>query len=72
MARININVPEEVLDEISEVVEPRKRSRFITEAILRSLNELREKKLALEYEEAADETRTLNRDLEGAIADGLD
>jgi metal-responsive CopG/Arc/MetJ family transcriptional regulator len=43
MARININVPEEVLDEISEVVEPRKRSRFITEAILRSLNELREK-----------------------------
>jgi len=72
MTRININVPEEVLDEISEVVEPRKRSKFITEAILRSLNELREKKLALEYEEAADEIRKFNRDLEGAIADGLD
>jgi metal-responsive CopG/Arc/MetJ family transcriptional regulator len=72
MARININVPEEVLDEISEVVEPRKRSRFITEAILRSLNELRGKKLALEYEEAAEEIRKVNRDLEGAIADGLD
>jgi metal-responsive CopG/Arc/MetJ family transcriptional regulator len=72
MVRININVPEEVLDEISEVVEPRKRSRFITEGIIRSLNELREKKLAVEYQEAADEIRRFNRDLEGAIADGLD
>lgn len=72
MARININVPEEVLDEISEVVQPRRRSRFITEAILRSLNELREKKLALEYEEAADEIRRINRELEGVVADGLD
>ena len=72
MARININVPEEVLDEVSEVVEPRKRSRFITEAIIRSLNELREKKLAVEYQEAAGEIRRLNRDLEGVVGDGLD
>ena len=72
MARININVPEEVLDEVSEVVEPRKRSRFITEAIIRSLNELREKKLAVEYQEAAGEIRRLNRDLEGVVEDGLD
>jgi metal-responsive CopG/Arc/MetJ family transcriptional regulator len=72
MARINVNVPEEVLDEISEVVEPRKRSRFITEAILRSLNELREKKLVVEYEEAADEIRRVNRELEGVVGDGLD
>lgn len=72
MARININVPEEVLDEISEAVEPRKRSRFITEAIIRSLTELREKKLAVEYEEAAHEVRTVNRELEGVVGDGLD
>jgi metal-responsive CopG/Arc/MetJ family transcriptional regulator len=72
MVRINVNVPEEVLDEISEVVEPRKRSRFITEAIIRSLTELREKKLAVEYEEAADEIRKVNRELEGVVGDGLD
>jgi metal-responsive CopG/Arc/MetJ family transcriptional regulator len=72
MARININVPEEILDEISEVVEPRKRSRFITDAIIRSLIELREKKLAIEYQEASEEVRKVNRDLEGVVADGLD
>jgi metal-responsive CopG/Arc/MetJ family transcriptional regulator len=72
LARININVPEEVLEEISGVVEPRKRSRFITEAIIRSLNELREKKLAVEYEEAADEIMRVNHEIEGVLGDGLD
>jgi len=71
LARININVPEEILEEISEVVGPRKRSRFITEAIIRSLNELRAKKLAVEYEEAADEIMRVNREIEGVVGDGL-
>jgi len=71
LARININVPEEILEEISQVVGPRKRSRFITDAIIRSLNELREKKLAVEYEEAADEIMRVNREIEGVVGDGL-
>jgi len=36
------------------------------------LTELREKKLAVEYEEAAHEVRTVNRELEGVVGDGLD
>ena len=72
MARININLSEDLLAEISEVVGPRQRSRFISEAIIRSLNALRAKKLAVEYQEAASEIRKINEDLEGAIGDGLD
>jgi metal-responsive CopG/Arc/MetJ family transcriptional regulator len=72
LARVNINLSEDLLAEISEVVGPRQRSRFISEAIIRSLNELRAKRLAVEYQEAASEIREINEDLEGAIRDGLD
>ncbi len=70
--RVNISLPEELLNEISREVGPRKRSRFITQAIARSLKELKDQKLAAEYEEAAAEISRINKDLEGAIADGLD
>lgn len=70
--RVNISLPEDLLDEISREVGPRKRSRFITQAIARSLKELKDQKLAAEYEEAAAEISRINKDLEGAIADGLD
>jgi metal-responsive CopG/Arc/MetJ family transcriptional regulator len=72
LARVNINLSEDLLAEISEVVGPRQRSRFISEAIIRSLNELRAKKLAVEYQEAASEIRKINEELEGTIGDGLD
>ena len=72
MARVNINLSEDLLAEISEVVGPRQRSRFISEAIIRSLKELRAKKLAVEYQEAASEIRKINEELEGTIGDGLD
>ena len=72
MARVNINLSEDLLAEISEVVGPRQRSRFISEAIIRSLKELRAKKLAVEYKEAASEIRKINEELEGTIGDGLD
>jgi metal-responsive CopG/Arc/MetJ family transcriptional regulator len=70
--RINVSVPEEVLEEISRDIEPRKRSRFITEALKHSLKEQRERKLAAEYEEASAEIRRVNKELEGTISDGLD
>ena len=70
--RVNISLPEELLNEVSREIGPRKRSRFIAQAIARSLKELKDQKLAAEYEEAAAEISRINRDLEGAVADGLD
>jgi metal-responsive CopG/Arc/MetJ family transcriptional regulator len=69
---MNISVPEEVFVEISRHVEPRKRSRFITEAVKHFLRERKERKLAAEYEEASAEIKRINQELEGAISDGLD
>jgi metal-responsive CopG/Arc/MetJ family transcriptional regulator len=70
--RINISLPEETYKELSRGVESRKRSRFITQAVKRSLKEMRRKKLAAEYEEAGKEIRRINQYLEGALSDGLD
>jgi metal-responsive CopG/Arc/MetJ family transcriptional regulator len=70
--RVNISLPEELLKEISREVGPRKRSRFITQAIARSLKELKDQKLAAEYEEAAAEISRINQELDGVTADGLD
>jgi hypothetical protein len=36
-----------------------------------SVNELGKKRLAAEYEEAANEIKQINRELEGALSDGL-
>jgi len=70
--RINISLPEETYKELSRGVESRKRSRFITQAVKRSLEEMRKKRLAAEYEEAAKEMKRINQDLEGTVSDGLD
>ena len=70
--RINISLPKEVFKEISKDVGPRKRSRFITEAIKSHLKKQKAQKLAAEYKEASEEIRRINREMEGAISDGLD
>ena len=70
--RINISLPQEVMREINQKIEPRKRSRFITEAIVCSLKEHRNLRLAAEYEEAAAEIKRLNQEMEGTLSDGLD
>ena len=70
--RINISIPKETFQELSREVEPRKRSRFITEATKRLLKERHAQRLAEEYQEAASEIRRINQELEGAISDGLD
>ena len=70
--RINISLPQELFKELARDVEPRKRSRFITEAIERFLKERRAKKLAAEYQEASAEIHRINQELEGVISDGLD
>jgi metal-responsive CopG/Arc/MetJ family transcriptional regulator len=70
--RINISLPEELVDELSREIEPRKKSLFIARAVRASLKEEKAKKLAAEYQEAATEIRRLNQELEGALSDGLD
>jgi metal-responsive CopG/Arc/MetJ family transcriptional regulator len=70
--RVNVSLPRETFDDLSKEVEPRKRSRFVAEAIRRLLRERRAERLAEEYREAAVEIRRINRDLEGALNDGLD
>jgi metal-responsive CopG/Arc/MetJ family transcriptional regulator len=70
--RINVSIPKDVFTEISKDIEPRKRSRFIAEAVKRFLRERRAQRLAGEYEEASAEIKRINQELEGAISDGLD
>ena len=70
--RVNISLPEELLEKLSGEIMPRKRSRFIAESIQRSLTERKRQKLAEEYREAAKEIRRINHELETVIGDGLD
>ena len=70
--RINVSLPEETFKEISRDIEPRKRSRFITQAVKRSLKELKKQRLAAEYEEASAEIRRISQELEGTVSDGID
>ena len=70
--RINISLPKEIFQELSREVEPRKRSRFITEATKRLLKERQAQRLAREYQEAASEIQRINQELEGTVSDGLD
>ena len=69
--RINVSLPTKILAELAREVDSRKRSRFITEAVMRLLKEKREKRLAAEYREAAQNVRRINKDLESVIDDGL-
>lgn len=70
--RINVSLPNELFERLSQEVEPRKRSRFISEAIELVLREQKAERLAAEYIEAAAEIRSANKELEGVINDGLD
>jgi len=70
--RINVSIPKDIFKDLSQEVGSRKRSRFITESIKRSLKEKRDQKLAAEYREAAVEIRRVNQELEGVINDGID
>jgi metal-responsive CopG/Arc/MetJ family transcriptional regulator len=70
--RINISIPEELQRDLLREIEARKRSQFIAKAIARALREKQAERLAAEYREAAAEISSINCELEGTIADGLD
>lgn len=72
MPRLNITLREDLLEELSRTVKPRKRSKFIQEAVARALEEIRNQRLAREYEEASADMRRVNAEMEGAICDGID
>jgi metal-responsive CopG/Arc/MetJ family transcriptional regulator len=70
--RINVSLPEKIFKELSKNIEPRKRSKFITDSIKSSLRGRRAQKLAAEYKEASAEIKRINQELEGSLNDGLD
>jgi len=70
--RINVSLPKTVVAELSKRLPPRKRSKFIAEAVKKQLQDQRAQRLAAEYQEAAAEIRRINQDLEGTLSDGLD
>ena len=70
--RMNISLPEDAFKELSRDIETRKRSRFIAQAVKKSLKDLKKQRLAAEYEEAAAEIHRVNQELEGTLSDGLD
>jgi len=70
--RINVSLPKEVFEALSEEAESRKRSQFITEAVRTFIKAKRDQRLAAEYQEAAAEIHRVNNELEGVLNDGLD
>ncbi len=70
--RLNVSLPEDTFLALSKHVAPRKRSHFINTAVRLLLKEKQAERLAAEYRDASEEIRTINGDLEGTIADGLD
>jgi len=72
VVRVNMSLPKETYQELTEEVESRGRSRFISEAIRNALTKRRNLRLAVEYREAGQEIKRINTDLEGTIADGID
>jgi len=74
--RLNITIPSELAEKFKRRVKPRKRSEFITQAILKSLNESEKQQLEILLREGYtvrnDEDRDLISDFENTISDGLD
>jgi metal-responsive CopG/Arc/MetJ family transcriptional regulator len=70
--RINVSLPHATYKELTEEVESRGRSHFISEAINNAIKERRNRRLAVEYREAGLEIKRINEDMEGSIADGID
>lgn len=70
--RINISLPRDIVNELSQEIGPRERSRFIREAVRLLLKKRKEKRLAAEYREAAEDIQRINLELEGTVDDGLD
>ena len=74
--RLNITLPSELAEKFKRKVKPRKRSEFISQAIIKSLNEIEKQRLNDLMKEGylarnVDDYE-LNADFENTISDGLD
>jgi len=74
--RLNITLPKGLVQAMNRVAEPRKRSRFIAEAVRQKIeqNEKEELEKLLEegYRAAAKESLTLTKEFESADLEGWD
>jgi metal-responsive CopG/Arc/MetJ family transcriptional regulator len=74
--RLNITVPKELARALNEFAGPRKRSRFIVDAVRKEIDQKRKEELekALEegYRASAKESLALAREFEGADLEGWD
>jgi metal-responsive CopG/Arc/MetJ family transcriptional regulator len=74
--RLNITLPKKLVEAMNRVTEPRKRSRFIAEAIRQKIEqkekEEMEKLLVKGYLAAAKENLALRREFESADVEGWD
>jgi len=76
VVRLNITLPREVAESLNSLAEPRKRSRFIAEAIVERIDRTRKAQLekALEegYKATRQETLSLSKEFETADLEGWD
>ena len=74
--RLNITIPKELARTLNEFAGPRKRSRFIVEAVKKQIDQKRKEEIekALEegYRAAAKESSTLAKEFEVADLEGWD
>ena len=72
--RLNITLPKELVNAMNRMTEPRKRSRFIADAVRQKieLKEEMEKLLEQGYRAAAKESLALTKEFESADLEGWD
>jgi metal-responsive CopG/Arc/MetJ family transcriptional regulator len=76
LVRMNITIPEDLAHQIDRLVGPRKKSRFISEALKRRLEEIEREKLqqALDegYKARKEENQSLAKEFESIDLEGWD
>ena len=74
--RLNITLPEEVIETLKERIGDREVSNFISEAVKTKFKELEKEKIKSEliegYKATSKEDMEIHKDFEGTFADGLD
>jgi metal-responsive CopG/Arc/MetJ family transcriptional regulator len=74
--RMNITLPEEVVQELDELVGPKKKSKFISDAVKRRMQEVRQQEMnrLLEegYKAGSKESDFLSKEFESTDLEGWD
>jgi predicted nucleic acid-binding protein len=74
--RINITLPEDVIELLKDHAGPREQSSFIAESVRMRSKQLKKENLILElksqYEEASNEALEISREFEHTLTDGID